>query len=228
MDFLLQPEATCCQSRLDYFFIETCTTLTERDIFLFKTPRKMHEACNLLLGARNNCERSPWKQHTSYGACSPLSHTSPQFRLRYSFFRKYSVVLLYARPVSHRFYVVVCRNRVQWILHDESSIDGIASMEGIELCVSKWERRHPARFQVASSSVPRTAFKVQVCRVSYHRNRTNHRMSLIISVPARVSRACATAWHGNIRLLGGGSIQSGFKKKQCSTCLMIAISMGMD
>ncbi|CAN0051141.1 unnamed protein product [Pylaiella littoralis] len=45
-----------------------------------------------------------------------------------------------------------------WILDDESSIDGITAMDGIELSASTRERR--AMFYM-DSSVPRTAFKVQ-------------------------------------------------------------------
>eukprot|EP00752_Nemacystus_decipiens_P003651 g3365.t1 len=46
-----------------------------------------------------------------------------------------------------------------WILDVDSSIDGISSMDGIELSMSAGERR--AAYHMASS-VPRTAFKVQL------------------------------------------------------------------
>lgn len=48
---------------------------------------------------------------------------------------------------------------MKWILDDDSSIEGISSMDGIELSMSTGERR--AVYYMASS-VPRTSFKVQV------------------------------------------------------------------
>ncbi len=48
---------------------------------------------------------------------------------------------------------------LQWILDDDSSIDMISSMDGIELSVSSVERR--AAYYM-DTSVPRTVFKVQV------------------------------------------------------------------
>lgn len=51
-------------------------------------------------------------------------------------------------------------DRTQWIMDDDSSIDGISSMDGIELSISTTGERRAAHHM--ASTVPRTAFKVQV------------------------------------------------------------------